>query len=425
MQWEKYSRDMISGRVAMAIDHNVNYHTDAVLGFPGTHLDAEDYYADGSSVITRIPWESPLLDDEPYLRAIIENPNHIGCHTAERSETGFPGTQELEREALAICAEEIMHADRLGFDGYISPGGTECNLEACWMYRNLFRRAFGARPDEVGLVFSADTHYSVWKAANLLDLRPFAIPVDDASRVMSKEAIAVALDVVQAAGISFVIAVVNMATTMFGSVDEPAPLVAALRQRRLEFRLHVDGAYGGFIYPFAVSEHSLDFRNPDVSSVTMDAHKMLKAPYGTGIFLCRKGLIDEVCTNEASYVHGKDYTICGSRSGANAVAVWMLLRDAGSEGLAERCQRLLARTSAFCAQLDGLGVRYYRHPSMNQVAIRGAYIQSPLANKYLLVPDTHDAEPHWWKIILMDHVRESLLDCFLSDLESELKQQRC
>jgi glutamate/tyrosine decarboxylase-like PLP-dependent enzyme len=292
------------------------------------------------------------------------------------------------------------------------------------MYRNLFRRAFGASPDEVGLVFSADTHYSVWKAANLLDLRPFAIPVDEASRVMSKESIAVTLDAVQTAGIRFVIAVVNMATTMFGSVDEPAPLVAALRQRRLEFRLHVDAAYGGFIYPFAVSEHSLDFRNPEVSSITMDAHKMLKAPYGTGIFLCRKGLIDEVCTSEASYVHGKDYTICGSRSGANAVAVWILLRDAGSEGLAARCRRLLARTSAFCAQLDGLGVSYYRYPAMNQVAIRGAYIQPSLADKYLLVPDTHDAEPSWWKIVLMDHVRESLLDCFLNDLENELKRQR-
>lgn len=84
----------------------------------------------------------------------------------------------------------------------------------------MFRRAFGASPNEVGLVFSADTHYSVWKAANLLDLRPFAVPVYEASRVMSKESIAVTLDAVQTAGIRFVIAVVNMATTMFGSVDD-------------------------------------------------------------------------------------------------------------------------------------------------------------------------------------------------------------
>ncbi|MCX5830212.1 MAG: hypothetical protein NTV58_19770 [Deltaproteobacteria bacterium] len=59
---------------------------------------------------------------------------------------------------------------------------------------------------------------------------------------------------------------------------------------------------------------------------------------------------------------------------------------------------------------------------MNQVAIRSAYIQPSLADKYLLVPDTHDAEPRWWKIVLMDHVRESLLDCFLNDLGNGLKR---
>lgn len=74
MQWEKYSRDMISGRMAVAIDHNINYHTDAVLGFPGTHLDAEDYYADGTSALTQILWASSLLDDEPYLRTISRIP---------------------------------------------------------------------------------------------------------------------------------------------------------------------------------------------------------------------------------------------------------------------------------------------------------------------------------------------------------------
>lgn len=421
MHWEKYSREEIKRRFALAIDRNINYHTDAVLGFPGTHLDAEDYYADDCSVLTHIPWTSSMLDDEPYLRAIIENPNHIGCHTAEVSEFGFPGTQELEREALALCAEQIMRAPKGGYDGYISPGGTECNLQACWILRNLFRRTCNAGAGEIGLVFSADTHYSVWKAANLLGLRPCSVPVDDATRQMQPAAIATTLDAAMAAGVRCVIGVVNMGTTMFSSVDDPAPFVRELRERSLVFRLHVDGAYGGFVYPFAVDDHALDFRNPDVASVTMDAHKMLKAPYGTGIFLCRKGLIDEVCTSEASYVLGKDYTICGSRSGANAVAVWMLLRDAGSAGLYERCRHLRERTDRLCARLAALGVAYYRHPAMNQVAIRSTHISTELAEKYLLVPDTHDGMPHWWKIVVMDHVRESLLDHFLDNLEREVR----
>jgi tyrosine decarboxylase / aspartate 1-decarboxylase len=417
MHWERYSREEIKQRFARAIDHNINYHTDAVLGFPGTHLDAEDYYADDCSVLTRIPWTSPSLDDEPYLRAIIENPNHIGCHTAEVSEHGFPGTQELEREAIALCAEEIMRAPKGHYDGYIAPGGTECNLQACWILRNLFRRSHHAGAGQIGLVFSADTHYSVWKAANLLDLSPYPVPVNDVTRQMEPAAIAATLNAAVAAGVRCVIGVVNMGTTMFGSVDDPAPLVAALQERNLAFRLHADGAYGGFIYPFTVEDHHLDFRNLHIASITMDAHKMLKAPYGTGVFLCRKGLIDEVCTDEASYVLGKDYTICGSRSGANAVAVWMLLRDAGSAGLSARCRRLRERTDRLCARLTALGVTYFRHPAMNQVALRSAHITPALAKRYLLVPDTHDGAPRWWKIVVMDHVRESLLEHFLSSLE--------
>jgi len=419
MYWERYPQEEIKRQLALAIDRNINYHTDAVLGFPGTHLDAEDYYADHCSVLTHIPWSSSELDDEPYLRAIIENPNHIGCHTAEMSECGFPGTQALEREALALCAEEIMHAPQNGYDGYIAPGWTESNLQACWILRNLCRRRHHARAGEIGLVFSADTHYSLWKAANLLDLPPYPVPVHDADRRMEPAAIGATLDEAVAAGVRCVIGVINMGTTMFSSIDDPAPLIAALQDRGLSFHLHVDGAYGGFIYPFVADDPSLDFRNPHIASITMDAHKMLKAPYGTGIFLSRKGFIDEVCTDEASYVHGKDYTICGSRSGANAVAVWMLLRDAGSEGLRARCRRLIERTDRFCARLDALGISYFRHPAMNQVAIRGAHITPALAARYLLVPDTHNGEPRWWKILIMDHARESLLEHFLDSLAKE------
>src|SRR5690606_41593469 len=58
-----------------------------------------------------------------------------------------------------------------------------------------------------------------------------------------------------------------------------------------------------------------DFSHPHVSSITLDAHKMLQAPYGTGIFIARKGLMEYTCTREAQYVHGMDNTLSGSRSG--------------------------------------------------------------------------------------------------------------
>ncbi|MCX7634795.1 MAG: hypothetical protein N2Z74_03510 [Syntrophales bacterium] len=197
MYWERYPREEITRRFALALDRTINYRTDAVVGFPATYCDAEDCYAHGCSVLCQIPWASPVLNEEPLLRALIENPNHIGCQTAEKPEIRFSRTRDLGREALAICTEAIMGAPKGGYGGYISSGGTENNTQACWMLCNVFRRTHGARPGEIGLVSAADM---------------------------------------------------------------------------------------------------------------IDTNKMPKDFCGAGIFLCRKGLINKVCTTQASYVHGRDYT---------------------------------------------------------------------------------------------------------------------
>jgi glutamate/tyrosine decarboxylase-like PLP-dependent enzyme len=75
---------------------------------------------------------------------------------------------------------------------------------------------------------------------------------------------------------------------------------------------------------------------------------MLQAPYGTGIFLARKELLQYVCTNEAGYVKGKDFTLCGSRSGANAVCVWIILRIHGSTGWAVKMRQLVDQATFIC-----------------------------------------------------------------------------
>jgi glutamate/tyrosine decarboxylase-like PLP-dependent enzyme len=143
---------------------------------------------------------------------------------------------------------------------------------------------------------------------------------------------------------------------------------------------------------------------------------MLQAPYGTGLFLARKGLMEAVRTEEAEYVPGKDCTLCGSRSGANAIAVWMILQTYGSAGGEAFIGELLRRTDHLCAGLRALEVPFYRHPSMNVVALRAGEVPPEVAHEYHLVPDTHDSEPAWWKIVVMDHVRVPVIEEFLGAL---------
>ncbi|MCB0538532.1 MAG: aspartate aminotransferase family protein, partial [Bacteroidetes bacterium] len=181
-----------------------------------------------------------------------------------------------------------------------------------------------------------------------------------------------------------------------------------------------DGAYGGFIYPFSNRNSKINFSNPKISSITIDAHKMLQAPYGTGVFICRKGLIENVLTKEAEYVEGMDLTLCGSRSGANAVAVWMILFTYGPYGWREKISILQMRTQFLCEELDRLNIKYFREPNMNIVTISSKGIPIAVAEKYDLVPQQHNDKNQWYKIVLMDHVEIDHLTTFVEDLKKNM-----
>ncbi|MDH5490944.1 MAG: pyridoxal-dependent decarboxylase [Myxococcales bacterium] len=390
-------------RIFAALSANIRYESAPVMGLPGSILDREVFPL------------LPELQRHPLLSCFRENPNHIGCHTAAPGESAFRGTQEIELDLLRICAVEILGAEPGGYDGYVASGGTESNIQALWAFRNFFRRAQGAGRDEVAVLCSEDSHYSIHKAADLLDLRQVIVPVDPETRRMRPADVEAACRGAHAAGTRFFCVVLNMGTTMFGSIDSADDVLPILERLGLPYRAHVDAAFGGFIYPFVAKENPLRFTDQRLSSFTMDAHKILQAPYGTGIHLIRKGLIEYVCTDEATYVPGLDSTLSGSRSGTNAIAVWMILRAYGAEGGERFCRALARRTDRLCAELKSLGVGHYRHPHMNVIALRAEDTPRALAEKHFLVPDRHEGEPGWWKIVVMDHVTHPRITEFLED----------
>ena len=407
MNWKSYSKQEINQRVSKALSQNANYASGEVIGTPATYLDQEEFYPDAS-----------FLDDAPFLRTLIANPNHIGCHTlSKQSSPIFKGTQKIERELISLCAEEIFKAKPNQVDGYVATGGTEANLEAMWIYRNYFMQEYQASSSQIGVVFSEDTHYSITKGCDLLQLEPLMVAVNPDNRELQLTDLRKQLTAAKEKGLKYFIVIVNMSTTMFGSVDEIEPMVQCLDRENIVFKLHVDAAFGGFIYPFTNPNSTHNFANPRVSSISIDAHKMLQTPYGTGIFLIRKGLMQYVTNTHAQYVPGLDYTLCGSRSGANAIVIWMLLMNYGSKGWTKKMNELIERTDFTCKRLNQLGIGYYRNPFINIITIKGDQIPAEVAQKYELVADTYEGRPGWWKIVVMDHVSKELLVQFLNDVE--------
>ncbi len=152
------------------------------------------------------------------------------------------------------------------------------------------------------------------KSANVLHIKIQKVNTTADDHQLTVQAVETAISEAKEKGVKYFIVVANMMTTMFGSVDQVELYTSLLTENNTPFKLHVDGAFGGFYYPFSNKENLLNFSNEHVSSVTLDAHKMAQAPYGTGIFLARKGLMKYANTKEASYVKGEDSTIIGSRS---------------------------------------------------------------------------------------------------------------
>lgn len=410
MYWESYSHDKMQSIIFDALKNNLDYKDNQVLGLPASYLDSEVFYDD-----------APFLKDAPFLTALIANPNHIGCHTLSESEAAFTGTHKIEKELIDLCSKEIFEGGEDDFDGYVASGGTEANIQAMWILKNYYMKEFGAQASEIAIVYSEDSHYSMPKGATLLSLEKVVVRVEEDTRSIINQSVVDGINLATKKGCKYFIVVMNMSTTMFGSVDDIDEITTLLDEQNLIYKIHVDGAFGGYIYPFAVENSSYTFLNPKINSFTIDAHKMLQAPYGTGIYITRKGFMEYALTEEANYVKGKDYTLVGSRSGANAIAIWMIMRTYGSDGWKAKIKNLLNKTNRLCVNLDKKGVKYFRNPDMNIVTIRAEYVSKELAAKYLLVPDTHDDQPKWQKIVLMDHVKQGLIDKFLYDLDASLE----
>lgn len=404
--WKKHTQQELDTIITKALGRTLNYDNTDTIGIPGTKLDDAVFYD-----------RHQFVKQSPYLRTFIQNPNHIGCHTYDKADILFGGTFDIERELIQLLSIDVLNGTDEEFDGYIAQGGTEANIQAMWVYRNYFKNERKAKHDEIAIITSVDTHYSAYKGADLLNIDIIQVPVDFYSRKIEPSTLDKIVKDAKNKGKKYFIVISNMGTTMFGSVDDPDLYAEIFDNNDLEYKIHVDGAFGGFIYPIDNPNCNTDFSNKNISSITLDGHKMLQAPYGTGIFLCRKNLIHNTLTEEATYIENLDVTISGSRSGANAVAIWMILATHGPFGWMEKINKLRNRTEWFCKELDKLGIKYYKEDKMNIITMGSQYISDEIAEKYFLVPQVHNETNKWYKVVVMDHVELDKLSSLIEDLK--------
>jgi tyrosine decarboxylase/aspartate 1-decarboxylase len=273
-----------------------------------------------------------------YAMAMWLNPNN---HALD----GGRASSRMEWEAVREIAAMFGWRE---FVGHLTGGGTLANLEALWVAGQMM-------PGKK-IVASEQAHYTHERITAVLRL-PFASIACDESGRMDLAHLESAL----ASGeVGTVVA--TLGTTGSGAVDPLGPILD-LRQK-YRFRLHVDGAYGGY---FRLASNLGDDaarafeRIAEADSIVVDPHKHGLQPYGCGCVLFRDPAMgrwykhDSPCTyftSQELHIHGgapQAGASCGvgsfaaelfaegslhlgeislecSRAGASAVALWTTQR---------------------------------------------------------------------------------------------------
>ena len=169
--------------------------------------------------------------------------------------------------------------------GVFTTGGSTANLTAIVCARE---RWLG--PDiRPGVLYASDqVHHSVVKSARLAGVMPDrvrSVPVDDAFR-LRVDALEDEIRRDRNAGLTPFLVVSSAGTTNTGAVDPLLDIGAVCRVHRLWH--HVDGAYGAFFHLCPELRHLLAGL-PQADSLTLDPHKGLFLPYGTGALLVADG----------------------------------------------------------------------------------------------------------------------------------------
>jgi glutamate decarboxylase len=217
-----------------------------------------------------------------------------------------------ERQALAMIhrlvydfstdfyEEHVQRSDSTL--GIMVSGGTLANITALWCARNssfgphngfagiekeglLAALRFYGHNDAV-IVGSQLMHYSFKKAADLLGIGVnslIGVRIDEKNRI-DLAALRQTINDCRARG-RHIIAIVGVAgTTDCGSID-PLPEIAEIA-REAEVHFHVDAAWGGPLLFSTQHRHKLaGIESAD--SVTIDGHKQLYLPMGTGMLMLR------------------------------------------------------------------------------------------------------------------------------------------
>lgn len=244
-------------------------------------LVAEDLALEGDPQRNLATFVTTWMEPEAQ-RIIAENLHRNFIDHAE-----YPISADIEQRCIRMLAD-LYHAPG-PTTGARTQGSSEAimlgALSLKWKWRQR-REAAGQPADRPNLVFGNDVHV-VWdKFCRYFDVEPRTVPLREGKYVIGPEDVEPYVDE-NTIGVAAV-----LGTTFTGHADDVVGInsfLLELKERRgVDVPIHVDGASGGFVWPFLYPDSVWDFRLEQVRSINVSGHKFGLVYPGIGWIVFRE-----------------------------------------------------------------------------------------------------------------------------------------
>ncbi|GAB1210784.1 hypothetical protein APSETT445_009582 [Aspergillus pseudonomiae] len=259
----------------------------------------------------------------------------------------FPGVRKMEAEIVAM----ILTAFNAPEDGagVTTSGGTESILMACLAAREKATAERGITNPE--MIIPSTAHAAFYKAAQYFKIKlhlvscpapEYKASVDEIRRLINRNT---------------VLLVASAPNFPHGIVDDIPEISRLATENNIPF--HVDCCLGSLVMAFLKKagfpspyedEGGFDFRQPGVTSISVDTHKYGFAPKGSSVLLYRNRSYRNyqyfIFPNWSGGAYASP-SMAGSRPGSLIASSWATLMKMGVSGYINSCRQIVGAAKRF------------------------------------------------------------------------------
>src|SRR6202012_2577437 len=290
---------------------------------------------------------------EPEARQLIYDNNYRNF--IDHAE--YPISAEIEQRCIRMLAD-LYHAPG-ETTGARCQGSSEAimlgALSLKWKWKER-RKAAGKDYDKPNLVFGGDVHVVWEKFCRYFDVEPRIVPLKEGKYTIGPDDVAPQIDE-NTIGVAAV-----LGTTFTGHADDIKGindlLVKLKKDEGHDVPIHVDGASGGFVWPFLYPDSEWDFRLEQVRSINVSGHKYGLVYPGIGwlIFRTPDDLAEDLVFYE-NYLGKRDatFTLNFSTGSAMVVAQYYNLVRLGRDGYSYVMHTMKANARVLAEEIAAIG----------------------------------------------------------------------